>query len=119
MISPKKILVVEDDPSIRTALSHVLEAEGYQVVAASNGRIGMDLLRSDARPALVLLDLMMPVMNGHEFLEEQRNDLLLSQVPVVVVSANASRANSQGAAGYLRKPVNLEDLLMTVEMHRA
>jgi len=115
----KRILVVEDDENIRLTLSQVLEAEGYEVLAAQNGQEGLNVLRTQAHPGLVLLDLMMPVMNGHEFLEEQMNDLFLFHLPVVVVSANASRSNSYGAADFLMKPMNLEDLLQVVEKHCA
>ena len=109
-----RVLVVEDDDDIRSLLAELLEEEGYEVVSAADGRQGLD--RAHERPPdLILLDLMMPVMNGWEFREEQRRDPVLAGVPVVVVSA-AARA-SIDASQVLTKPFSVDDLLEAVERH--
>jgi two-component system response regulator AtoC len=106
------ILVVEDDTDVRESIREVLEDAGYHVTTASNGREGLDRLEV-ARPSLILLDLMMPVMSGPELLAilQQRG----SDVPVVVVSAYCDHADeSAGVAGFISKPVRLQKLLDTV-----
>lgn len=117
--SPPCILVVEDDFDIRDTLAQILEAEGYVVRGAANGHEALELLRRDRGdlPALILLDLMMPVMNGWQFRAEQLQDPELATIPVVVISADASvhqKAASIDAASFLKKPVQLETLLDTV-----
>lgn len=111
------ILVVEDDYDIREALIQILDAEGYRVAGASNGKEALQFLRTNNRPKLILLDLMMPVMDGWQFRAEQQRDPALSEIPVVVISADASvqqKAASIDAAGYLKKPIDLEVLLDTI-----
>jgi CheY-like chemotaxis protein len=112
------ILVVDDDAPIREALAEVLEDEGYQVRSAANGREALELLRSGwAPPAVILLDLMMPVMSGWEFRAEQQSDQALASIPIVVLSADRDvrgKAASLQAQAYLAKPVDLADLLDTV-----
>ncbi len=116
----RRILVVEDDGLVREAMSAVLQGEGYRVDAAENGREALDYLRADGRPDLILLDLMMPVMDGWEFRRQQCCDEALASVPVVVVSAAdsvQSTAASLGAAGFLQKPVDVATLLRAVGRH--
>ena len=119
----KHVLVVEDDVDIRDALVGILRDEGYLASAAGNGVEALDHLRSSApRPALILLDLMMPVMNGWQFRTAQSNDAALSAIPVVVISADASvkqKAESIGAQGYLKKPIELDALLDVVAKYCA
>jgi CheY-like chemotaxis protein len=109
------ILVVEDDPDIRDTFREVLEAEGYRVSTAANGQEGLERLEEIHKPCLVLLDLMMPVMSGPEFLEAMRQRDGLGPVPVVIVSAWPDEAEkTQGAQGFMAKPVNLDRLLALV-----
>lgn len=114
------ILIVEDDPDVRASLVEVLEDEGYRVETASDGAEALDYLRGapDELPRLILLDMMMPKMDGFEFRAAQSSDTLLSRIPVAVVTADdqaGRRAAALGANGYLRKPVQLVDLLALVE----
>jgi CheY-like chemotaxis protein len=107
------ILVVEDDPDITESLCDVLQGEGYQVATAANGKEGLERLRQIDRPCLILLDLMMPVMSGGEFLAALRQTEALASIPVVIVSAWANesaqvRAQSQG---FVRKPISIDALL--------
>jgi len=108
-----EILVVDDDADIRSALTQALEFEGYRVASAANGREAWDSLRSAPAPALILLDLMMPVMNGAEFLDLLRRDEQLRAVPVVVVTAFGSAVApiAAEAQGVLSKPLDLEQLI--------
>src|SRR4051812_14627619 len=113
-IDPKGILVVEDDDDIRETIREVLSDEGYHVHTAPNGRAGLDWLHDQdhhPRPNLILLDLMMPVMNGFEFLQALRQDAALKGIPVVVVSAWGDEARDAGANCFIAKPVDLSKLV--------
>ncbi len=112
------ILIIEDDEAIREAVQYALEAEGYNVLTAADGKSGLALVHQAARPCLILLDLMLPVMNGWEFLDALRSDSrnMLAAIPVVITSAAGSAAKSavEQAQGYIRKPIDLELLLEAV-----
>src|ERR1051325_6252526 len=111
------VLVVEDDFDLRDALVPILEYEGHRVVSAANGKEALERLRTMPPPSLILLDLMMPVMDGEQFRAQQLRDPALASIPVVVVSAHASaeeRAALLGAAGCVKKPFEIEDLLEQV-----
>jgi two-component system response regulator MprA len=116
----RPVLVVEDDDDVRDAVSASLRDEGYEVAEAENGRLALDWLKSNADPCLVLLDLWMPVMTGIELHAVMAQDPRLAAVPLVVVSAAGdakAQAQQMGALGYLRKPLDLHDLLATVERY--
>jgi CheY-like chemotaxis protein len=109
------VLVIEDDADMRGLLVLVLEEQGYQLLAASDGREGLELLR-DAKPDLILLDMKMPVMDGVEFARHYRaqNE---HPAPIVVMTAADDprrRAEEIGAAAWLGKPVDLDVLFDTV-----
>jgi CheY-like chemotaxis protein len=110
-----RILVVDDDASIREALTEILADEGYAVTTATNGAEALTLLRppADFRPCVILLDLMMPVMSGQEFYAEQQRDPALARIPIVVISADGNLALKAAAFGglFLSKPVRLETVL--------
>ena len=110
----RRVLVVDDDPDLAEVLNRVLAKCGYSVGWAKNGLEALDYLRSHEEQDLVLLDLMMPVMNGWEFRAEQLKDPTLSAIPVVVFSGHGKleqNTASIGAAANLRKPIGLGDLL--------
>lgn len=114
------VMIVEDDFAIRDALTQILEDEGYVVVGAANGKEAIEHLRNHVQPCLILLDLMMPVMNGWQFRQEQQQDPTLAPIPVVVISADSGvpqKAAAINAVGYLKKPVTLDGLLDTVERY--
>ncbi|MFP2905549.1 response regulator [Pyxidicoccus sp. 3LFB2] len=120
MTSWNSVMAVDDDPDILLAFKDVLELEGYTVLLARGGREALDLLRRGARPALILLDLMMPDISGWDFRERQLADASIASLPVVVVSGQGVSARdvaALGVAGYLKKPVDLEQLLGTVERY--
>jgi CheY-like chemotaxis protein len=111
----RRVLVVDDDPSIREALSDLLGDEGYRVTTAPNGAEALNLLRApgELRPCVILLDLMMPVMNGQQFYAEQQRDPALAAIPIVVISADGNVALKAAAFGgeFLAKPVRLDTVL--------
>lgn len=110
------VLVVEDDPDLLLMLATALELDGRRVVTAANGRDALRLARQH-RPALVVLDLMLPIMSGEEVGEALRRDEALKRVPVIVVSArhDAEQAAARlNAAGFLPKPLSPESLVSLV-----
>lgn len=117
MTRPSTVLVVDDDPDILEALSEILEAEGFEIRRARNGKEALDRLEPDP-PQLVLLDLMMPVMDGWEFAQRMRQrPLEIARIPIIVLSADrnvGSKASDLGAVGHLAKPFELNDLLELV-----
>jgi CheY-like chemotaxis protein len=110
------ILIVEDEDSIREALKLVLEYEGYQVREASNGKEALEILPSMPKPCMILLDLMMPIMDGWKFTEVLAADVMLAAIPVVVVSAFTDKVKTVKCNEFVKKPVNL-DLLIPI-VHR-
>jgi CheY-like chemotaxis protein len=110
------VLIVDDDPNLLEVTSFVIESEGMAVETARNGEEALALLRAGRLPRLVLLDLMMPVMSGWEFLDEVAKDPSLKMIPVVVLTA-AERAQVPGVVEVLRKPMDLEALLRVVERY--
>lgn len=108
------ILIVEDDPSIREALKLFLELEGYRVLEAANGQAALEVLSSMPPPRLVLLDLMMPIMDGYEFLGARARNSAFSAIPVVVVSAFVERVAELPIQGYVAKPIDFDHLLALV-----
>lgn len=108
------VLVVDDDEDIRQCLREVLVDEGYRVETAVHGRQALDVLAREEPPCLMLLDLMMPVMDGEALLAHVRARPELSQIPVVVISA-ASGAEPPEGTRLLRKPVALDAVLREVE----
>ena len=109
----RSILLVEDDELIRRAMQMVLEWEGYRVDCAGNGQEALDYLRAGNRPSLIVLDVMMPVLDGEQFRQEQSRDVNLASIPVIVVSA-AVFAESVDAARHIRKPFEVQELLEAI-----
>lgn len=113
----KSILVVEDDNSIRELLVEFLESEGYTVASAHNGLEGINFLKVSI-PDLILVDLMMPVMDGYAFRTEQLKHELWKHIPTVVMSAEANAREKMkkfNVTAFLSKPVELDTILQTVE----
>lgn len=117
--SRKPVLVVDDDPDILEVIRIALEAEGFAVVLAANGREALSRLHEGMTPCVILLDLMMPVMDGWEFRDVQAKDPSFARIPVVVFSAGGRQTVSAAAAAlqatdYLTKPLDLDVLVVTV-----
>lgn len=111
----RPVLIVDDDLAIRGVLSAILEIEGYPVLLAANGKEALDCLNSGVQPALILLDWMMPVMSGKEFLAISQKDPALAQIPVVIITAFNSIDQNGNPFPLLQKPVDLKTLLETVK----
>jgi two-component system, chemotaxis family, chemotaxis protein CheY len=112
------VLVVDDEPAIRQLLDDVLSAEGHAVLSATDGRHALDQLHSGARPCVILLDLMMPLLDGWQLAEQLRDDPELRTIPFAVIAANPryeADAYRIGAAAWLGKPLEVSTLLETVE----
>jgi CheY-like chemotaxis protein len=112
-------MIVDDDLDVRESLAEVLEDHGYPSIAAANGQEALERLRvTSDPPCLILLDLMMPVMDGRQFRAIQMQDARLGAIPVLILSAqNRTDDLSQDllVTGYLRKPIDLPLLLKTLE----
>jgi CheY-like chemotaxis protein len=112
------ILVVDDDEDVRTMLCVVLSAEGYRVTGAADGLEALALIRRDGPPALVLVDLMMPRMNGEDLIKTMTQDPMLARVPVAIISGQmTTRTPAQAPAVIARlvKPVEIDELLTLVQ----
>ncbi|MEW6056608.1 MAG: response regulator [Bdellovibrionota bacterium] len=116
-----KVLLVEDDRDIREAVRDLLELEGYTVVTAENGREALRILSDDFAPKVILLDFLMPVMNGIEFLNEKRKREKISKIPVILLSASNKAFREIKDADLLSsevcvlaKPLEIEGLIEAV-----
>ena len=115
---PSCVLVVDDEPDMREAISLLLEGRGYQVLTAQHGAEALDVLRR-TRPSVILLDLMMPVMDGWQFRAAQLLEPSLAAIPVVIVTGAGVAAEPTGPFGavtaFLRKPFESDVLLQLLE----
>ena len=111
------ILVVEDDPDLRLVHSEILSHEGYEVLTAADGVEALEVVEHEGPPAMILLDLRMPRMNGWDLAERLRQRPGWRDIPVVVVAAHyriADEAAAIGARAWLHKPVSIDHLLRVV-----
>jgi signal transduction histidine kinase len=114
--SGRSLLVVEDDADIREALDGLLSMEGFRVTGCSNGREALDWLRASPKPDIILLDLMMPVMDGWQFRVAQKDDPEIATIPVLALSADSTaKAAAIDAEAYLKKPVDYDTLIATID----
>ena len=114
----RAVLVVDDDLDIREALTDILEDRGFSVMSAANGREALALLRSlDAPPTVILLDLMMPIMDGYGFLEEHRKDASLAVIPVAIITAGhgVDRSRIDDVTPIVPKPINVPRLFSILD----
>jgi CheY-like chemotaxis protein len=121
MARPGRVLVVEDEDMIRESLVEFLDEQGYDAVGATDGRDALQKLRASPEHwCVILLDLMMPIMDGEAFRDEQRLDPALARIPVGVLSAYrdvAERAANLGVAFHVTKPLKLPVLLDQLRQH--
>jgi len=117
-VTADRVMIVEDDFETRELIAEVLRDDGYAVQTAANGAEALATLRTatDERPDIILLDLMMPIMSGWQFLDERATDQDLARIPVLVLSADPSRqlASSRGVVAVVGKPFDLPRLLKLV-----
>lgn len=114
------VLLVEDDADMRNDLATILEYEGYRVRTAADGNEALEQLRNGLAPNLIVLDLMMPLMNGWQFRDEQRKSPDLLRIPLVLLSGNSDvrrHAEDLGAVDYLTKPIDLSKLMGILKQH--
>jgi CheY-like chemotaxis protein len=120
-MSSREVLVVEDDSDLRESLSQALRDHGFGVTPANGGQEALDLLHAGARPSVILLDLMMPGLNGWQLAAALRRDPGLSQIPQVVISAYMDDTEQEVLAlppdDCLRKPFHLRILIHALERH--
>ena len=113
---PRRILVVEDQPAVASALREALQDEGYEVSTAEDGRTALETMRREGSPDLVLLDLFMPEMDGWAFATRLRGDPELAHTPIVIMTAGGSStlAAAPVSDGYMTKPIALDMLFDVV-----
>jgi len=117
-VSNCPILIVEDDADLREMMAQLLTLEGFQTTTVANGREALEYLSQHAKPDVILLDLMMPVMDGWEFRRQQASDPSLARVPVIVLSAlDQARAADVTAVAFLKKPLDFDRLLELVRQY--
>lgn len=117
-MSQPSVFVVEDDTDTREMLCRFLELEGYHVESAPNGKLALERLKAGAPASVIVLDLMMPVMDGWQFRREQVKMARLAHIPVIVVSAaGRDRIGQIDADAVLSKPVDLDELLARVTQY--
>jgi CheY-like chemotaxis protein len=115
------VLVIEDDDVARVGLAALLRPHGYHVATASTGQEALDLLERDLCPNVILLDMIIPKVDGWQFMARRQKDPKLSSIPVVIMTgvgiACPEWASALGAADLLRKPIEIDSLLETVRRH--
>jgi CheY-like chemotaxis protein len=112
------VLIVEDDEDLRDMMAQMLNIEGFTAASVANGQEALDYLHRAPKPHVILLDLMMPVMDGWEFRRQQQADPDIAPVPVIVLSAlDQARAGITDATAFLKKPLDFDRLLNLVRYH--
>ncbi len=112
--SQAQILIVEDDDDLRAVVSEMLKQLGYSVATAINGRDALDYLRAHRAPGLIVLDLMMPVMDGVEFCRRRLRDPALRSIPLFLFTARGQSIANVSAVKVLRKPLVVEEFIDAV-----
>ncbi len=111
----KSILLIEDDISLRELVQQLLELEGYKVVTAENGRVGLNLLEKNLAPNLILMDLMMPDLNGWQFIEIKKTIENIREIPVIAFSAyDEHQIKKIEVQAFVKKPIKIDFLLKTI-----
>jgi CheY-like chemotaxis protein len=120
-VASREVLVVEDDTDLRESLSQALRDHGFGVTSATNGREALDLLHAGVKPSVILLDLMMPELNGWQLAAALRKESRLSRIPQVVISAYMDETEQAVLAlpedDCLHKPFHLRILIEALERH--
>ncbi len=117
-----KILIIDDDHRNIFALSAVLKAKGYQCLSATGAEEGLEILANDPEVVVVLMDMMMPGMDGYEAITKMKNSAEFKDIPVIAVTAQAmlgdrERCLNAGAVGYVAKPINVDELLKLLALY--
>lgn len=110
----RRVLIIEDDADVRTALADALTDAGVQAVVAVDGLDGLERLRAGPPPSAILLDLRMPRLGGEDFLRQMRADPRYEHVPVITMTAGSEPTDDREVVAHLHKPFDLDDLLQLV-----
>ena len=118
-MSGRRIVMIEDSKAASTVLKQVLEAEGHAVALASDGMAGLALARRE-KPDLILLDLLLPKLNGYDVCNALMRDNLTRHIPILIISTldtpeSVAKAKQCGARNFMKKPYHLEDLLREIK----
>jgi len=121
-MADNKVLIVDDDNRNIFALTAVLKARGYQCISATGAEEGLEILTNDGDIVVVLMDMMMPGLDGYEAMARMRNSPELKDVPVIAVTAQAmlgdkERCLKAGAAGYISKPIDVDELIRMLNLY--
>jgi CheY-like chemotaxis protein len=117
-VAHRPVLIVEDDADLREMMAQLLALEGFGATTAANGQEALEYLELGAKPDVILLDLMMPVMDGWEFRRQQQSQPALANVPVIILSAiDQRRAAEVNAVAVLKKPLDFDRLLELVRQY--
>lgn len=123
MKKPKKILIIDDDPEMREALQSIVAIMGHKSFCANNGQMALEILSHSEKPSLIFCDIMMPTMNGLEFLAKLKKDShhTLSSIPVVILSSEKNRCSEVASYGaeFLDKAFNIEELVKVINRYCA
>jgi len=118
MTETKTLLIVDDNPLTREGLRLILRQKGYETILATNGDDALDCLRAGSSPDLILLDMLMPISDGWQFLSQLRREFSLPLVPVIVISSiglSNAWAKDRGCCAFIEKPIDLDSLLTEVQ----
>lgn len=121
-VKTKKILIIDDDSRNIFALRAVLKAKKYTCLVASSAQLGFDILANDGDVAVVLMDMMMPDLDGYQAIARMKADTEMKAIPVIAVTAQAmvgdrERCLAAGAVGYISKPINVDELIIQLNKH--
>lgn len=114
------ILLIDDEPDLRECIAELLEGEGYKVTQAENGKAGLEMLKSGELPKIIVLDYMMPVMDGKTFCETAAKDDRVSKIPIILLTAANVPEDISGTmniAAQLEKPIHIDKFLAAVKSY--
>jgi CheY-like chemotaxis protein len=116
---PSRILIVDDDDKLRHLISRIVRVDGWTPLTAANGHLALDILRDQPYPDVILLDLLMPLMNGWQFRARQLANPTWAAIPVVVLSGAQSLERAMRTAAFVPKPFTFDQLLTILRQHAA
>ena len=121
MKNDKTILIIDDDSKNIFALNAVLKAKKYDCVSANSAAMGLEMLKQNKNIAIVLMDMMMPEMDGYEAIRAMKNDEMMKEIPVIAITAQAMTGDREkcleaGADGYVSKPVDINELVKLLDL---
>lgn len=113
----RTILVIEDDHDTRVAIRQALENTGHRIYSATNGSEGLRLLRKIGTPDLIVVDMIMPIMNGEEFIKAKEKSKEFAKIPLLVITSFKEKLALIGDNSFLMKPLDLDLLISKVDSY--